>query len=119
MEIENIMKRNGQTSIIKPIYDKFLAVFDYCISVMRLSFFQLYGNNVVVSALDISYADQAAADDLAQNTNCKVTTASILLVAIDQDSASEIRLLGIYLNNDSSESGHDDFIVGFQADMWW
>ena len=112
------MKTNGQTSIIKQIYDEFLAVLDYCISVMRLSFFQLYGSNVVVSAADTSYADQAAANELAQNTNCKVT-ASILLVAIDQDSASEIRLLGIYLNNDSSESSHDDFIVGFQADMWW
>lgn len=119
MEIENIMKTNGQTSIIKQIYDQFLAMLDYCISVMRLSFSQLYGSNVVVSALDASYADQAAANELAQNTNCKVTSASILLVVIDQDSASEIRLLGIYLNNDSSESGHDDFIVGFQADMWW
>lgn len=114
-----MIKINRQDSVIKALYLGLSATLDYCVSAMTHPLFLLSENCFMVSEFDRSYvyAEGADSNKIYKGNNSKAAIAPTWVVSIDQDPASEIHLIGIHLNHAASDSC-DDFIVGFQDDLW-
>jgi len=111
---------NTKTSLIKPIYAGFLAMLDYCVSVIIPPVFLLFDNCFIVSECNGSYAYSEGADgnEIYQGNNFKEGIAPIW-ISIGQDPASEIHLIGIHLNHAACDSCDDFINVGFEDDLCW